>query len=297
MIVQRVVVTLLLVLLGMVPAWSAKAIALSRLESGGNSLSGLVDSDLQKKLQEAIYKNPQWRRLVNQKRMAVGVMDLNGDQPRFARVNGNQMMYAASLPKIAILLAAYVSIEDGSLEETEEVHADLAAMIRVSSNSAATRMIDRIGMRKIGRILADPKYGFYDKKQGGGLWVGRRYAADSERFGDPLHNISHGASITQVCRFYYLLSLGQLVSPQRSAQMLEELSDPKLHHKFVSELNKLDPEATLYRKSGTWRNYHSDSVMVRSTQWRNYILVAMVESADGEKIIKKILPTVEAVLQ
>ena len=277
-------------------SWAVEITQIPELDPAWKPLYALVDSTLQKQLEQTINKNPQWRRLLNQKRMAVGVVDLNGEQPRFARVNGNVMMYAASLPKIAILLAAYVSFEDGSLLETEEIHKDLTDMIRVSSNAAATRVIDRIGLEKIGKILADPKFGFYDENRGGGLWVGKRYSSDKERHGDPLHNISHGATVTQVCRFYYLLSEGRLINPQRSAQMLEELSDPKLHHKFVGELDKLAPNAALFRKSGTWRNYHSDSVMVKGTQWRNYILVAMVDSSDGEKIIKNILPTVETIL-
>ena len=114
----------------------------------------------QRSLEDRIAQNPEWARLVGRKQMAIGVVDLSGETPRFARVNGNQMMYAASLPKIAILLAAYVSFEDGSLEETVEVHADLADMIRVSSNSAATRLIDRIGMKKIQTVLRDPQFGF-----------------------------------------------------------------------------------------------------------------------------------------
>jgi len=35
---------------------------------------------------------------------------------RFAQVNGGTMMYTASLPKIAILLAAYQCFEDGELK-------------------------------------------------------------------------------------------------------------------------------------------------------------------------------------
>jgi predicted MPP superfamily phosphohydrolase len=95
---------------------------------------------------------------------------------------------------------------------------------------------------------------------------------------------------------YYLLSHGRLVSSARYAQMLEELSDPKLHHKFAGQLDRLAPKATVFRESGTWRNYHSDSVMVLGTPWRNYILVALVESANSEKIIQPLLPQVEALL-
>ncbi len=255
-----------------------------------------VDPELQKMLEDRLAMNPDWARLVARKKMAVGLVDLSADTPRFARVNGNQMMYAASLPKIAILLAAYASFEDGSLPETEQHHKDLADMIRVSSNPAATRLIDAIGMKKIQAVLRDPKYGLYDQKRGGGLWVGKRFASSGERVGDPMHNISHGATATQVCRFFYLLSAGRLVSPERSRQMLDDLVDPRLHHKFVSQIEERAPDATIYRKSGTWKQWHADAVMVQGTRWRDYILVALVESNNGENIIRQLLPAMEELI-
>ncbi len=255
-----------------------------------------VDPELQRSLEERIAQNPEWARLVGRKQMAIGVVDLSGDVPRFARINGNQMMYAASLPKIAILLAAYVSFEDGSLEETVEVHEDLANMIRVSSNSAATRLIDRIGMKKIQSVLKDPQFGFYDEKRGGGLWVGKRYASSGPRVGDPMHNISHGATATQVCRFFYLLASGRLINAERSAMMLEDLVDPRLHHKFVSQVEERAPKARIFRKSGTWKQWHSDAVLVQGTIWRDYILVGLVESPNGESILRQVLPAVEELI-
>ena len=255
-----------------------------------------VDPELQKALEDRIAQNPEWARLVGRKQMAIGVVDLSGDVPRFARVNGNQMMYAASLPKIAILLAAYVSFEDGSLEETVEVHEDLANMIRVSSNSAATRLIDRVGMKKIQAVLRDPEFGFYDEKRGGGLWVGKRYASSGPRVGDPMHGISHGATATQVCRFFYLLATGRLISPERSAMMLEDLVDPRLHHKFVSQIEERAPTARVFRKSGTWKQWHSDAILVQGSVWRDYILVGLVESPNGEMILRQVLPAIEELI-
>jgi beta-lactamase class A len=255
-----------------------------------------VDPALQAAMEKRLYANPEWARLIRSKKMAIGLVDMGGSEPRFARINGNQMMYAASLPKIAILLGAYVSFEDGSLAETEAVHADLADMIRVSSNSAATRLIDKIGMQKIQRILQDPQYGFYDEKRGGGLWVGKRYASDGPRVGDPIFNISHGATATQVCRFFYLIAEGRLINSERSAQMLADLADPHLHHKFVSQVEERAPDAQLYRKSGTWKQWHSDAIMVRGSQWRDYILVGLVESQNGERVLRQVLPAMEELI-
>lgn len=109
--------------------------------------------------------------------------------------------------------------------------------------------------------------------------------------------LSHGASMTQVCRFYYLLAMSQLVNRQRSIQMLDILSDPEIHHKFVNTLNNVAPDATLYRKSGTWRNWHSDSVMVWGPLWRRYIVVGLIEDKQGEQILRDLIPTVEEVIK
>jgi beta-lactamase class A len=148
-------------------------------------------------------------------------------------------------------------------------------------------------MEKINAVLKSPKYELYDVDRGGGLWVGKRYAKKGSRRPDPVNGISHGATVTQICRFYYLLSKKRLVSEYRSEQMLNDLSDPELHHKFVYSLEQIVPSAKLYRKSGTWRRWHSDSVLVKDQRWRNYILAAMVESQQGEKILKNLVFLIE----
>ena len=157
-------------------------------------------------------------------------------------------------------------------------------------------MIELIGMDNINRILQRPEFRFYDPKQGGGLWVGKPYAKNTVRKGDPLFNISHGATVNQVCRLYYQLATGKIINEKRSRQMLEILKTPLLYHKFVYELQRRSPDARIYRKSGTWKTWHADSVFVRDSQWRNYILVALVESDNGEKIIRELVPTIEQIL-
>jgi beta-lactamase class A len=95
------------------------ALPLKVSDAAWRPLSQRWDQRLQVKLDQAIKKNKLWQALVDTEKMAVGLVDLADPLwPRFAQVNGNTMMYAASLPKIAILLAAYQSFEDGSLKET-----------------------------------------------------------------------------------------------------------------------------------------------------------------------------------
>ena len=262
-------------------------------------LADHVDRGLQKELQQQLNEHPAWRKLISGHKLAVGLVDLSDPAaPRFAQVNGEVEMYAASLPKIAILLAAFDQFEKGLLERTAEVEQDLGAMIRVSDNAAATRMIDRLGgLMRVNEVLRDPRYRFYDEKRGGGLWVGKRYAKKGPRLPDPRNGISHAASVTQVCRLYYQLATGRLISPAASGDMLELLSEPAIEHKFVKTLHKRAPAAALYRKSGTWQRWHADSVLVWGPQWRRYILVALVESPQGEEILRNLVGVAEDVLR
>lgn len=260
-------------------------------------LRELVDQDIQKRLEQQLRRNKVWAGLLDKKKMAVGVVDLRDPSAiRFARINGASMMYAASLPKLAILLAASQSLADGTLSETPEILKDMNIMISRSNNGAATRMIDRIGFDRIEEILTDPRYELYDPEHGGGLWVGKRYAKAGKRYPDPLMGISHGATVTQVCRFYYLLSMGKLVNPLESRRMLGMLEAPKIHHKFVYALDRIAPGATVYRKSGTWRQWHADSVMVWGSENRRYILVGLIEDPKGEQILRSLLPLVDKLL-
>lgn len=256
-----------------------------------------VDRDFENTLMRRLNANQKWKRLISQKQMSVGLVDLRDiDNIKFARVNGNEMMYAASLPKIGVLLAAIDAFENGELEETPDVLADLDIMISKSNNEATTRVMDLLGFEKIESVLKDPKYAFYDEQNGGGLWVGKRYASTGERHGEPLKNISHAATVSQVCRFYYLMALGRLVTFERSKQMLDIMDEPGLHHKFVNSLDEIAPQAQVYRKSGSWKTYHSDSVLVWGPD-RKYILVALLNDADGEQILRKLLMTVEEIMK
>jgi beta-lactamase class A len=268
-------------------------------EKGGTKpLGQLADSDFQSLLEKELRRHPKWRSLIDQKKMAVGVVDLrNPGQARYADVNGNHMMYAASLPKIAVLLSTMETIEQGKIKETQALRRDMRLMISKSDNAASTRLIDKVGFEQIESVMTDPRYAFYDQQNGGGLWVGKRYGSGGRTYREPIKNLSHAANVNQVCRFYYLLAHGELVNEIRSRQMLNILENPELHHKFVRTLEQIAPAARLFRKSGTWRTYHSDSVLVWGKGDRRYILVALIDDPNGEEIIRNLVKPVEKVLK
>jgi beta-lactamase class A len=256
------------------------------------------DAGLQLALQDQINANTHWKNLIQQKRMSISLVDMTDENNiKYANINGDNMMYAASMPKIAVLYAAIDAIEEGDLRLTKKVKEDMWLMINKSNNAASTRMIDRVGFQRIEDLMCNPENPFYDKEGNGGLWVGKRYAAQGKRNPEPIRGLSHAATTDAVAKFYYQLATGQLINEKRSAQMLKYLKNPGLHHKFVNTLDIIAPEATLYRKSGSWKNWHCDSIMVvDEARGKKYILVAMVEDAAGEQIIRSLVKPAELAL-
>lgn len=262
-----------------------------------SKIDDLRDLPLQNILIKEINKNAVWKGLVSKELMAIGIVDLTDlNNIKYAGINDNNMMYAASLPKIAVLLAAMDAIDKGELKDSKEIRKDMKIMISKSNNAATTRMIDRIGYDKIEEVMRSPKNELYDEETGGGLWVGKRYGGGGDTNREPLKNLSHAATTKQVCSFYYQLVMGNLVSDERSEEMLEIMKDPALHHKFVNTLDKIAPKADIYRKSGSWRNYHSDSALVWGPK-RRYIIVALIDNNFGEKIIRDLVVPLERVMK
>jgi beta-lactamase class A len=118
--------------------------------------------------------------------------------------------------------------------------------------------------------------------------VGKEYAKKGAWQRDPLHNLSHGATALQAARFYYLLETGRLVSPEYSREMKRMLADPAINHKFVKGIKSAHPDAQIYRKSGTWRQYHADSGIIEH-EGRRYIAVALAASPEGGRWLSELI--------
>jgi len=230
------------------------------------------------------------------KRLAVALVDITDPAaPAMAQVNGDEMMYAASLPKIAILLAAFERIAEGKLPLDDDLRKTMTDMIRHSSNTAATEMIRKVGGDYINTVLASPKYKLYDPSHNGGLWVGKEYSGSKAFHRDPLYHLSHGATAMQTARYYYLLETGQLVSPKHSHEMKSILSKPGISHKFVKGLQTDYPDVQMYRKSGTWRSFHADSALIEH-DGRRYIAVALAKDPQGGEWMKKLIHEMDEII-
>jgi len=217
---------------------------------------------------------------VAQGHLALALVDATDPSaPRLAMLNGDRMMYAASMPKVAILLGALAEAEAGRLPINAMTVGAMTNMIRYSSNDDATRVLRWVGIDRLLEILQSPRFALYERAGAGGLWVGKGYGPEPATRRDPLHNLSHGATAYQVARLYWMLASDQLLSPPMNLLMKQVLSSPGIHHKFVKGLNAR-PGVSIYRKSGTWKQFHADSALVE-TRDKRFILVGIAEHADG----------------
>ena len=253
------------------------------------------DPALQKALERCLI-SLKLSQAAKRKNLSIVLVDItNPASPRMAHINPNEMMYAASLPKIAILLGAFERIATGKMTLDDETHAKLALMIRNSSNQAATEILNQVGKAYLADLLQSSRYRLYDPERNGGLWVGKEYSKSGAWKRDPLHNLSHGATALQVARFYYMLQTGQLVSPKYSKQMKAILADPAIKHKFVKGLESKHPDHRIYRKSGTWRQYHSDSAIIEHAG-RRYIAVALAKSPLGGQWLSDLIVAMDDII-
>lgn len=230
----------------------------------------------------------QWA--LDERKLAIALVDITDvREPRVAALNGDKMLYAASLPKICILLAVYQKAAEGRLQIDDETYAQMLRMIRRSSNSDSTALMHKVGKDYIARVMLSPRYRLYDPFHNGGLWAGKDYAAVGAWRRDPMYNISHGATPMQVARFYYLLQTGRLVSPQASEEMKTILRHSASDHKFLRGIREIRPDAIVYRKAGTWGQAHADGALIERRDGATYIAVGLAEDPMGGEWLKQII--------
>ncbi len=234
--------------------------------------------------------------LVKAKKVGIVLADItNPHKPRVAEVNGDVMLYAASLPKIAIVLGTFVQMERGKMTMDDKTRNLLNVTVRKSSNKAATELLNQVGIENLAEILQSERYRLYDPEYGGGLWVGRDYGGGKVWKRDPINSISHGASAMQVARFYYMGATGRLVAPQYQKDLEEVFSKPGITHKFVKGMKQKKPEADIYRKSGSWRQFHADSGVITQKD-KEYVIVSLVEHPQGGEGLTELIVAVDELM-
>jgi len=223
---------------------------------------------------------------------AVGVLDLN--TLRLAMIHPDREEYAASIPKVGILLAYFELHPQAATNLDSKTRHELGLMAKASDNDMATRFSRELGLKKIQGVL--DSYHFYDTNHGGGIWVGKHYGSDDERYGDPLANNSHAATVRQLLRYFLMLEQGRLVSPAASKTMREIFASPDIPHdniKFVKGLAGRDVQ--IIRKWGSWEDWLHDSAVV-TRHGRHYILVALTKHPKGDEYLVDLAGAVDDII-
>lgn len=223
---------------------------------------------------------------------AVALLDLNTQ--RLAMIHPDREEYAASVPKIGILLAYFQLHPEAATNLNAQARHELGLMAKASNNEMAAQFSRELGLRQIQSVL--DSYHFYDTNHGGGLWVGKHYGRGDERIGSPVANNSHAATVRQVLRYFLLLEQGRLVSPAASKTMREIFASPDIPHddiKFVKGLAGRDVQ--IIRKWGTWQDWRHDAAVVTGGG-RHYILVALTRHPRGDEYLVELAGAVDDLL-
>jgi beta-lactamase class A len=224
---------------------------------------------------------------------AVGVLDLQ--RLRLAMIHPDRIEYAASVAKIGILLAYFQLNPDAAEKLDPQTQHELGLMIKASSNEMASKFSHELGLKRIQQVLDD--YHFYEKNHGGGIWVGKHYGKDAERYGDPIGDNSHAATVRQLLRYFLLLEQRRLVSPDASKRMREIFESPDVPHddiKFVKGLKGRDLQ--IIRKWGTWQDWRHDCAVITAKD-RHYILVALTHHPKGDDYLEQLAPAVDDLMK
>lgn len=254
--------------------------------------SPALDPALQQRV-EAIDASLRARWEIPEVQTSVGVLDLR--TLRLAMVRPDRIDYAASVPKIAILLGWFVAHPNLADLDATTRH-ELGLMIKQSDNELAAKFSQQLGLSFIRSVLN--RYALYDAKAGGGLWLGKHYGKGSERVVDPVGGHSHAATVRQLLRFYLLLEQDKLISPEASAAMRDIFRSPDIPHKpdkFVAGLEGR-PGLEIRRKAGWWEDWNLDTAVVTGPD-RHYIVVAMTHHARGEDYLRALAAAVDDLLK
>jgi beta-lactamase class A len=222
---------------------------------------------------------------------AIGVLDLR--TLRLAMVHPDRIEYAASIPKVGILLA-YFQLHPSAANLSPATRHELGLMIKASSNEMATKFSLELGLTSIQQVL--DSYGLYDSAHGGGIWMGKHYGENTQRAGDPIGDNSHAATARQLLRFYLLLEQGKLVSSEASARMREIFASPDIPHDAIKFVKGLEGRhRQVLRKWGSWEDWLHDSAVITGPE-RHYILVALTHHPKGDDYLVELAAAVDDLL-
>lgn len=93
-----------------------------------------------------------------------------------------------------------------------------------------------------------------------------------------------------------MLETGTLLSsPYLISEMKDVLSKPGIDHKFVRGLHRCCADAKVFRKSGSWGTFHSDSALVERSG-KQYIVVALADDSDASYWLEELIIKIDSIV-
>lgn len=276
------------------PRWYAEDwMEALRLQSFELDFATPIDPRLQEKLETADQRIAAELGIPPEDR-SIGVLDLR--HQRYAAYQPDALFYGASVPKIGIALAYFEKNPDAATNLDPTVRRELEKVLKESDNELAAKYSQLLGLDYIQSVLQSPRYQFWDKNHGGGIWCGKHYGVAEPRYGDPIGDHSHAVTVRQCLRYFLMLEQGKLVSAAASATMKRLFAAPSLEftdHNFISGLK--GRHAVVIRKSGLWEDWHLDVARV-VCQDRCYLIAGATHHPKGGEYLARMAAAIDDLL-
>jgi beta-lactamase class A len=304
------------------PFWLAILIIVARVQTASSQTSSSPEIHPAPRVQEIVDRAVKrtLEQFADKKleavQLAMTLMDLRDPlKPERGNFRGDEQVYPASVIKLFYLVAAHRWMEDGKLDDTEELRRAMHDMIVDSYNEATGLIVDSLTDTTSGPELPSAELQtWYDKRNA----VNRYFAAlgykninvnrkpwcegpyGREMQSVKLHQPNHRNWLTTdaTARLLTEIATGRAVTPERSRQMMELLKRRPFEKDAESQAReytgKALPEgAKLWSKAGWTSETRHDAAYVELPSGARFVLVVFTVNHAGEK---EIIPAVTSAI-
>lgn len=244
--------------------------------------------------------------------LAITLVDLRDPQkPERGSFRGGEQVYPASVVKLFYLVAAHQWMEDGKLQDSEELRRAMRDMIVDSYNEATGYIVDLLTGTTSGPELSPTEMeAWYAKRNAVNRWlvsldyrninVNRKpwcegpYGREMQSVN--LHKPNHRNWLTSdaTARLFTDIVTGCAVTPERSKQMMQLLErhpfDPKAERQSIEYTGPaLPPGSKLWSKAGWTSETRHDAAYAELPNGAKFVLVVFTVNHANEK---EIIPAV-----
>lgn len=253
---------------------------------------------------------------LRENQLAITVIDLRDPQrPVQASFRGNERIYPASVVKLFYLAAAHRWLEDGRLQDTDELRRALRDMIVDSSNDATHYVVDALTGTSGGVELPPAEMQEWAQRRNA---VNRYYASlgytninvNQKTYCEDVYGRErvfraggtnrNMLTTNATARLLAEIVTGRAVSPARSQRMMEllrrdpfaENSDPDNQGRGFTGI-ALSPGARLWSKAGWTSTTRHDAAYIELPTGARFVIVTFTTDHSRER---EIIPTVARVV-